>query len=70
LEGVSVRLYNRLRRGSFGKVIKTERLVFRRGNVVKIIEHSTRGIEGRRKPSRDIVRGLIVIDKNTVLFEK
>jgi hypothetical protein len=70
LEGVSVHLYNRLGRGSFGKIIKTERLVFRRRNVIKIIEHSTRGVDGRRRESRDIVRGLIVNDRNTFLFEK
>jgi hypothetical protein len=70
LEGVSKRLCIRLRGGGFGKVVKTERLVFRRGDVKKIIEQNARGIDGRRKPSRDIVREEIVSKGSTILIEK
>ena len=70
MEGVSIRLYIRLRGGGFGKVVKTERLVIRRGNVKKIIEQSARGIDGRGQPSRDIVRGEIVGEGSTIFIEK
>ena len=66
MEGVSIRLYIRLRGGGFGKVVKTERLVLRRRNVIEIIEHSARGVDGRRREGRDIVKGLIV-RRSTVL---